>query len=323
MWPTGSYRLSVRWRSCPPNRELALFERGLKRFSSPHVNPCSLYRKCAFALTATGWCKCVYRVLHRDLKAGNVFLTSRNLVKVGDFGISKVLDSTAQLARTTIGTPYYLAPELINGEAYDFKADVWALGVLLYEMMALRRPFEADSLPALAMRIVRVEYSPAPESYSAELRSLLGAMLQRDPAARPSCAQIASSPFVRRHHARLQAELRALSLAVLPTPTERKPTSATPPPLLSSSQHQQQLSSTPPGEPSGAMPCGQEHGQEARAAACAIRTLASSAPAESLESFESNMRFSQNLHALELNLAEKAVLSAHLLNSTFIAVSRF
>lgn len=117
-------------------------------------------------------------VIHRDLKAHNIFLTSRNIVKVGDFGISKVLDGTSALATTAVGTPYYLAPEVINGEPYGRKADVWALGVLLYELATLRKPFDADSLPALAMRIMKATYPPLPQVFSAELKSLIASMLQ-------------------------------------------------------------------------------------------------------------------------------------------------
>ena len=117
-------------------------------------------------------------IIHRDLKAHNIFLTSRNIVKVGDFGISKVLDGTAALATTAVGTPYYLAPEVINGDPYGLKADVWALGVLLFELVALRKPFAADSLPALAMLIMRAQYPPPPASFSDELRGLLVSMLQ-------------------------------------------------------------------------------------------------------------------------------------------------
>ena len=87
-------------------------------------------------------------VLHRDLKTANIFLTARNLVKVGDFGVSKIMPAPGQLARTAIGTPYYLAPELVNGEQYGFKADMWALGVVLYELMTLRAP---PSEPPAAM----------------------------------------------------------------------------------------------------------------------------------------------------------------------------
>ena len=158
------------------------------------------------------------RVLHRDLKAANIFLTSRSLVKVGDFGIAKCLEGSGDgaLARTTIGTPYYLAPELINGDAYDYKADVWALGVLLYEMLALRRPFEADTLPALALKIVRVSYPPVPTSggYSREVSELLSSMLRKDPKKRPSAAHVLEAPIVRRHHDRLHAQLRSLATLV-------------------------------------------------------------------------------------------------------------
>lgn len=169
-------------------------------------------------------------VLHRDLKTGNIFLTARNLVKVGDFGISKVLEGegTARLAKTAVGTPYYLAPELVNGEHYGLQVDVWALGVVLYELMTLRRPFEADNLPALALRILKVRYPPPAPSlpYSAELRALLASLLQRDPARRPTLAQLAAAPLLRRQHAKLHAELRTLSLAAAPLPPPPPPAGA-------------------------------------------------------------------------------------------------
>lgn len=117
-------------------------------------------------------------ILHRDLKAANVFLTSRNLIKVGDFGISKMLEKNDGLASTTIGTPYYLAPEVINGEPYGLKADVWSLGVLLYELMALRKPFEATSLPSLALKIVSTNYPPPPAAFSPELASVLSHLVE-------------------------------------------------------------------------------------------------------------------------------------------------
>lgn len=155
-------------------------------------------------------------ILHRDLKAANVFLTSRNLIKVGDFGISKMLEKNGGLASTTIGTPYYLAPEVINGEPYGLKADVWSLGVLLYEMMALRKPFEATTLPSLALKIVSTSYPPPPACFSSELVSVLSSMLQREPTARPSLDQLARHPLLRRHEARLQAQLRSLAALAMP-----------------------------------------------------------------------------------------------------------
>ena len=87
------------------------------------------------------------KVLHRDLKAQNVFLTQAGIVKLGDFGVAKVLESTFAQAKTQIGTPFYLSPEICKGESYERKSDIWSLGVILYEMLAMKVPFQAPNLP--------------------------------------------------------------------------------------------------------------------------------------------------------------------------------
>ena len=94
------------------------------------------------------------KILHRDLKAQNVFLTKRNLVKLGDFGIARVLSTTISRAKTVVGTPYYLSPEIVENKPYNFKSDIWSLGVLLYEICALKPPFNATSLANLARNIL-------------------------------------------------------------------------------------------------------------------------------------------------------------------------
>lgn len=81
------------------------------------------------------------QVLHRDIKAQNVFLTKDMQVKLGDFGVSRVLEHSKSKAVSTIGTPYYLSPEIINGETYRYESDIWSLGILLYYMAALKYPF--------------------------------------------------------------------------------------------------------------------------------------------------------------------------------------
>ena len=86
------------------------------------------------------------KILHRDLKSQNIFLTKRDFVKLGDFGIARVLSNTKSAAKTVVGTPYYLSPEIIESQPYSFKSDIWSLGVLLYEMCALTPPFNAGSL---------------------------------------------------------------------------------------------------------------------------------------------------------------------------------
>ena len=84
--------------------------------------------------------------MHRDLKGQNIFLTSNNIVKLGDFGIARVLNKTYEKAKTIVGTPYYLSPEIIENKPYSFKSDIWSLGVILYELCALRPPFNADNM---------------------------------------------------------------------------------------------------------------------------------------------------------------------------------
>jgi NIMA (never in mitosis gene a)-related kinase len=85
-------------------------------------------------------------ILHRDLKPKNILLTKKDDIKIGDFGISKMLENTFDMAKTATGTPYYLSPEVCLGQKYDNKSDMWMLGCILYELCALRRPFEGDSL---------------------------------------------------------------------------------------------------------------------------------------------------------------------------------
>ena len=125
------------------------------------------------------------KVLHRDIKAQNIFVTRTGMIKMGDFGSAKVLGNTRENAKTMVGTPYYLSPEIIENRPYNFMSDVWSLGVLLYEMMALKPPFDGQSLHHLALKIARGNYPPPPAQYSTDLKQLLASMLSVDPQRRP------------------------------------------------------------------------------------------------------------------------------------------
>ena len=117
------------------------------------------------------------KVLHRDLKSGNIFVTKRGIMKLGDFGIARVLSNTKSKAKTVVGTPFYLSPEIINSEHYSFKSDIWSLGVLLYEMAALTPPFNAPSLHQLAAKIINANYAPLPEHFSPAVTELIELMI--------------------------------------------------------------------------------------------------------------------------------------------------
>ena len=124
------------------------------------------------------------KIIHRDLKSQNIFLTSAGIIKLGDFGIARILNSTHANAKTMVGTPYYLAPELVQSKPYSFEADLWSLGVILYELAALKPPFNATNLHALALKIVKGSYSPLPAQYSQELKKMVSQLLTVDPSKR-------------------------------------------------------------------------------------------------------------------------------------------
>ncbi|XP_024277580.1 serine/threonine-protein kinase Nek1 isoform X2 [Oncorhynchus tshawytscha] len=136
------------------------------------------------------------KILHRDIKSQNIFLTKDGTIQLGDFGIARVLNSTVELARTCIGTPYYLSPEICENKPYNNKSDVWALGCVLYEMCTLKHAFEAGNMKNLVLKIIRGSYPPVSIHYSQDLRSLMGQLFRRNPRERPSVSSILDKPFL-------------------------------------------------------------------------------------------------------------------------------
>lgn len=132
------------------------------------------------------------KILHRDIKSQNIFLTKNGMVKLGDFGIAKCLNFTMDKAKTIVGTPYYLSPEIVHNKPYSFKSDIWSLGVLLYEMCALKMPFDAQNLPLLSLKIIKCSYNPLPPNFSKELRNLVHSMLNIDTNKRPNINEVLS-----------------------------------------------------------------------------------------------------------------------------------
>lgn len=137
------------------------------------------------------------RILHRDLKTSNLFLTqSKSVVKLGDFGISRVLEGSIEAAITVVGTPYYMSPEVCENKPYTFKSDVWSLGCVLYELCMLKHAFSADNLLGLVYKIVSDKYEPIPPMYSPALNTLIQRMLEKNAEKRPSVRDLLADPYV-------------------------------------------------------------------------------------------------------------------------------
>ena len=172
------------------------------------------------------------RILHRDIKAMNIFTDARGAVKIGDLGLARLLPAHSSHARTGVGTPLYFSPEMCEERPYNEKSDVWALGCLVYELCSLRPPFLASNQMALARKILTTEPVPLPAAYSMELHFLASKMLEKDAARRPSAKQILQYSPVRARRAAIRAELGllppspALSAAASPAPTARTPAAA-------------------------------------------------------------------------------------------------
>ena len=170
------------------------------RFSEPEV-----VRIMAQCVDALAYCHHTCHLLHRDLKPGNVFLSAGGDVKLGDFGISRVLTSTNAMASTQCGTPLFMSPELASGKPYDVGVDIWALGCVLWNLTTLRPPWQDRvSSKGGMMELMRLittstlDMSVPKQTYSPELCGLLATMLSKTPTTRPSCKTLLRHVLVRR-----------------------------------------------------------------------------------------------------------------------------
>lgn len=136
-------------------------------------------------------------ILHRDLKPKNILLAKGNQVKIGDFGISKMLENTFDMAKTATGTPYYLSPEVCLGQRYDHKSDMWMLGCILYELCTLRRPFEGDSLNHVLNSIIKQKPKKLPKEFSPLFQQLVDLLLQKQANLRASISEILDLPEIK------------------------------------------------------------------------------------------------------------------------------
>ena len=127
-------------------------------------------------------------IIHRDIKLLNIFLTKEKIIKIGDFGMSKLLENK-EMKMSRVGTPLYLAPELVKKEKYDYKADIWSLGCSLYHLAKTVPPFNDENLIRLGYAIVNNQPDPLPDCYSRQLNNFILALMTKDKKNRPSAGE--------------------------------------------------------------------------------------------------------------------------------------
>ena len=135
-------------------------------------------------------------ILHRDLKPANIFLDHHDNAKLGDFGLSKILDECTDFACTKAGTLHYMSPEFLNEGKYSEKSEIWAIGCILYELCCLNKPFEASNELALALKIRDRKMEPISKNYSSELKRVITWCLAYNQKERPNVEDLLNIPEI-------------------------------------------------------------------------------------------------------------------------------
>ena len=158
------------------------------------------------------------RVIHRDLKLGNLFLSDKLQIKLGDFGLAARLEFDNEKRHTVCGTPNYLAPEVLRSKTgHSYEVDIWSLGVILYALVVGKPPFETPEVKATYERIKKGKYKfPDQIKLSDKFKNLIKRIFVLDPSKRPTLDQIIEDPFLNGGHG-VPKTMHISSLAMTPT----------------------------------------------------------------------------------------------------------
>ena len=159
-----------------------------------------------------------HRVIHRDLKLGNLFLNDKMELKVGDFGLATKLDFEGEKKKTVCGTPNYIAPEVLYGTGHSYEVDIWALGVIIYTLLVGKPPFETREVKTTYNKIKKADFSfPITCKISLAAKNIIKKILILDPKKRPTLNNILSDEFFNLGIA-IPKLLPLTTLALPPTP---------------------------------------------------------------------------------------------------------
>lgn len=148
------------------------------------------------------------KVIHRDIKLGNLFLTKKMELKLGDFGLAVRIEYPDQRRKSILGTPNYIAPEVLNSKiGHSYEADLWALGVIIYIMLIGRAPFETQDLETTYKRINNAEFTfPCHINLSESSKNFIREILVVDPDKRLKLETIMDHEFFKEDYPLLMPE---------------------------------------------------------------------------------------------------------------------
>ncbi|CAL1600868.1 unnamed protein product [Knipowitschia caucasica] len=152
------------------------------------------------------------RIIHRDLKLGNIFLNDDMNLKIGDFGLATKIEFDGERKKTLCGTPNYIAPEVLCKKGHSYEVDVWSLGCILYTLLVGKPPFETSCLKETYNRIKKNNYS-IPWHIHPAASSLIKRMLHADPTQRPTVSEMLSDEFMTSGYAPLHLPTTCLTVS--------------------------------------------------------------------------------------------------------------